>query len=100
MERRYVPADLCVVNLETISSLIYEPVFSAHVRHATLVEYVQRQIEKWPIDRLGKFKKKANMETMRNVLLNEPFTTTKLLPSSAPAPGLGTVHFSFSLLEF
>ncbi|KAJ7214332.1 hypothetical protein GGX14DRAFT_563147 [Mycena pura] len=67
MERRYVPADF------------------AHVRRATLIECVKRQIDKWPTDRLGKFKNKANMDTMRSALLAEPFTTTKPLPSM---PGL------------
>src|ERR1700761_1711417 len=90
MERRYVPADLCVHKPRTTYPAAELLVFSAHARRATLIEYVQRQIDKWPTDRLGKFKKKANMDTMRSVLLAEPFTTTKPMPSM---PGLGTVYF-------
>ena len=58
------------------------------LRRAVLVEHIECQIDLWPADRLGKFKKrKTNMDTMKSVLLNEPFTTTKPLPPSPPSLG-------------
>ncbi|KAJ7785103.1 hypothetical protein DFH07DRAFT_763717 [Mycena maculata] len=68
LERRYDPADL------------------ARLKRSDLVALVQRQLEKWPTQTLGKFRpQKTNMDIMKTALTsaNSQFTNNK--PAERPA---------------